>query len=88
MLETSDYLSALVQGTNRPEEEVLVEALKTGLREMWRRQLVGRYLRGEITRDAAVAELGLDLIELAERQRQAMEEDVQWGRLAVAIPTS
>jgi hypothetical protein len=81
MLDTSDYLSALVQDTNRPEEEVLAEALKTGLREMWRQQLISRYLRGEITRDAAVEQLGLDHIELAERQRQAMEEDVQWGRL-------
>jgi hypothetical protein len=82
MLETSDFLASLVRDTSRSEEEVLAQAVKTGLREMWRQQLLGRYLRGELDRAAVVDQLGLDLVELAERQSQAVREDLLWARQA------
>ncbi|HEY2415039.1 MAG TPA: hypothetical protein VGI40_22535 [Pirellulaceae bacterium] len=82
MLETSDYLASLVHDTSRSEEEVLAQAVKTGLREMWRQQLLGRYLRGELDRAAVVDQVGLDLVELAERQSQAVQEDLAWARQA------
>jgi hypothetical protein len=76
MLETSDYLQALARETNRPEEAVLAEALRTGLREMWRQRILGLYLKGEIDRAAVVDQVGIDAVEVAERQYQAMQEDL------------
>jgi hypothetical protein len=86
MPDTAQYLESLVRDTSRSEAEVLAEAVRTGLREMWREQILGRYLRGEISRDAAVQEVGIDLVSLAERQMQAMQEDLEWARPGKSQP--
>jgi len=79
MLETTQYLESLVRETNRPEAEIVARAFQTGLRQLWREQILGRYLRGEINRDKAIELAGIDWVELAERQHTAMMEDVAWG---------
>ena len=72
-------LETLVRETRKPETEVMAQALETGLRQMWRERTLGRYLRGQITRDEAIKEAGIDWVELAERQHQAMMEDLAWA---------
>jgi len=72
-------LDTLVHETNKPEAEVMTWAFRTGLRQLWRERMLGRYLRGEITRSEAVEAAGIDWVELAERQRQALLEDLAWG---------
>ncbi len=74
-----NYLEALVRETHKSESEVMTLAFETGLRQLWRERMLGRYLRGEITRDEAVASVGIDWVELAERQHQAMMEDLAWA---------
>lgn len=54
-------------------------AFRTGLRQLWRERTLGRYLRGDITRDEAIKNVGIDWVELAERQREAMLEDLHWA---------
>jgi len=73
------YLETLVRETCKPEAEVMTLAFQTGLRQLWREHILGRYLRGEIARDKAVEDVGIDLVELAERQRNAMMEDLMWA---------
>jgi hypothetical protein len=73
------YLDALTEQTDRSESEVLALAIRTGLRQLWREHVLGRYLRGEIDRAQAEQAVGLDWVELAERQRDAMLEDVAWA---------
>ena len=80
MTETMIYLEKLVKETNKSEADVMAEAMRTGLRQMWQNWILGRYLRDEITREEAVDVVGIDLVELAERQRAAMLEDVAWGQ--------
>ena len=80
MTETMIYLEKLVKETNKSEADVMAEAMCTGLRQMWQNWVLGRYLRNEIARDEAVNVVGIDLVELAERQRAAMLEDVAWGQ--------
>jgi hypothetical protein len=80
MSATSHYLESLSRDMGRSEEDVLAEAVRTGLREMWRQQLLGRYLRGEIDRTVAIEEVGLDSVDLADRQAHAMREDLAWGQ--------
>ncbi len=73
------YLETLVRETRKPEAEVMALAFRTGLRQLWRERTLGRYLRGEITRDKAIAAAGIDWVELAERQHKAMMEDLAWA---------
>jgi len=73
------YLEILVRETHKPEAEVLTLAFQTGLRQLWRERTLGRYLRGEIDRDEAVEAVGIDWVELAERQHEAMMEDLAWA---------
>ena len=73
------YLKTLVRETGKPEAEVMTLAFQTGLRQLWREHILGRYLRGEIARDEAVETVGIDWVELAERQHKAMMEDLAWA---------
>jgi len=79
MPETTKYIEELVRETHKPEAEIVALAFQTGLRQLWREQILGRYLRGEINRDKAVNLAGIDYVELAERQHAAMMEDLAWA---------
>ncbi len=50
---------------------------QTGLRQLRREHVLGRYLRHKIFRDEAKA-VGIDWVVLAERQYEAMMEDLAW----------
>ena len=82
MTESMVYLEKLIKETNKSETDVMAEAMRTGLRQMWQDWMLGRYLRDEIPRAEAIEVIGIDLVELAERQRAAMLEDVAWGQQA------
>ncbi len=71
-----NYLEALAHETKKPEAEVMTMAFQTGLRQLWREHILGRYLREKISREEAVEAVGIDLVEVAERQHEAMIEDL------------
>ncbi len=79
MAEVLTYLENLIRETDKPEAEIVTLALQTGLRQLWREHILGRYLRGEIARYEAVEAVGIDWVELAERQHEAMMEDLAWA---------
>lgn len=79
MADTIKYLETLVQETHKSEAEVMTQAFQTGLRQMCRECILGRYLRGEISREKAIESAGIDLVELAECQHKAMMEDLAWA---------
>lgn len=80
MASAASYLEQLVRETHKSETEVMAMAMEAGLRHLWREQVLNRYLRGEITRAEAVETVGIDWVELAERQREAVREDIEWAR--------
>ena len=73
------YLDTLVRETHKSEAEVMTWAFQVGLRQLWRERVLGQYLRNEISHDAEIEAIGIDWVDLAERQHQAMLEDVTWG---------
>jgi hypothetical protein len=79
MAEVIDYLEALVRNTQKTETELVAMAFKTGLRQLWREQVLARYLQGAISREEAIQQVGIDWVDLAERQHAAMLEDVEWA---------
>ncbi len=80
MESTVNYLQLLLKETHKPEAEVMTLAFQTGLRQLWREHVLSSYLHLTISRDKAIEEVGIDWVELAERQHQAMLEDVAWAR--------
>lgn len=79
MATTLEYLEVLTTESKKSEAEILTLAFQTGLRQLWREHILGRYFNQLISRPEAIELVGLDLVELAERQHQAMLEDVAWG---------
>ena len=79
MESTLTYLETLTHETCKPEAEVLTLAFQTGLRQLWREHVLGQYLRGNTSRDEAIEAVGIDWVELAERQHKAMMEDMAWA---------
>jgi len=73
------YLNKLAQATHRPEDELMAAAFRVGLYQLWRELTLDRYLRGEISRTQAIAEAGIDSVELADRQQQALQADLEWA---------
>ncbi|MGH8068974.1 MAG: hypothetical protein ACRERE_27815 [Candidatus Entotheonellia bacterium] len=73
------YLETLVRQTHKSEAEVLTLAFQTGLGQLWREYILGSYLRREIPRDEAIDAAGLPWVELAERQHEAVLEDLRWA---------
>ena len=79
MASSRGYLESLVRDTHKTEAEVVAMAFETGLRQLWREQVLGRYLRGEIPRNDAIESVGIDWVEMAERQTAAVSEDLVWA---------
>lgn len=79
MESAAHYLEKLCQATQRPESELIATAYQMGLRQLWRELTLDRYLRGELSRAQAIAEAGIDWVELAEQQQKAVKEDLEWA---------
>lgn len=79
MTKALSYLATLIEETHKTEAEVVALAFEAGLRQLWRERVLGRYLRGQISRDEAVESAGIDWVELADRQHAAMREDLDWA---------
>ena len=79
MTDVLTYVETLVRETHKPEAEVMTLAFQTGLRQLWREHVLGCYLRREVNRNEAIEAVGIDWVELAERQHEAMMEDLAWA---------
>lgn len=79
MQNTTDYIKTLKEELHKSEAEIVALAFETGLRDLWRERILAKYLRGQLKRDEAIAEVGIDWVELAERQRDAMQADLAWA---------
>jgi hypothetical protein len=75
-------LATIAEETNKTEAEVVALAFETGLRQLWRERILGRYLRGQISRDEAIESVGIDWVDIADRQHAAMREDLAWTTAA------
>jgi hypothetical protein len=73
------FLENLTRETHQAESEVISMAFQTGIKQLWREHILGKYLRGNISRGEAIESVGIDWVELADRQRQAIMEDLAWA---------
>ena len=79
MESTLAFLENLTHETHKQESEVISMAFQAGIKQLWREHILGQYLRGKMSRDEAVESVGIDWVELAERQHKATMEDLSWA---------
>jgi hypothetical protein len=74
-----EKLDYLVEKTGRSDLELVSRAMEEGVEVLYRRSVGDAYLRGEISRERAVEELGSDEVEELEFSRDAIRSDIRWG---------
>ncbi|MFD1685694.1 hypothetical protein [Halobellus litoreus] len=77
--EISDRVREIAEARGLPESEVLERALERGLEDLWEDLVLARYIDGELDREEAVERVGRTKVERVERERDLVEEDVDWG---------
>jgi hypothetical protein len=77
--ELPDRVREIAEARGLPEAEVFEEALERGIESLWGDMVLSRYFDGELSREEAVEFVGRPTLERAEREREAVEEDVDWG---------
>lgn len=75
----SDRVRELAEHHDTDESVVIQQAVETGVETLYRDMLVSRYLDDEMSREEAVEELGVEIVEDVDSARDAIEEDVEWG---------
>lgn len=75
----SERVRELAEHHELDESVVIQQAVESGVETLYRDMLINRYLADEITREEAIEQLGVDVVEDVESARDAIEEDVEWG---------
>lgn len=75
----SDRVREIAAAQDVPESTVFEQALERGIEELWEEVVLARYLRGELDREEAIERVGRSAVERAERERDLVAEDVDWG---------
>lgn len=78
----SEILKELEMLAKVREERVttlIARAVEMGIDKLRQETILDQYLKRRIGRKKAIKLVGLDLVKLAERQRKAVMEDIEWG---------
>ena len=77
--EISDRVREIAEARGLPESEVFERALERGLEDLWEDLVLAQYFDGDLDREEAIERVGRTKVQRAERERAAVEEDVDWG---------
>lgn len=77
--ELADRVRVVAEAHDLPESEVFERALERGLESLWSDVVLTRYLDGEVSRERAVDLVGESTVRRAEREAEAVVDDVEWG---------
>lgn len=78
-VDLTDRVRELADARGVPESEILERALERGVEDLWTEFILTRYLNDELDREEAVELVGRDHVKRAERELEAVEDDVEWG---------
>lgn len=81
-VELTERVQEIARERGLDESEVLEQALERGVEDLWRDVVIERYLDGELTRTEAIDAVGRETIQRVDREVDAVERDVKWGRQA------
>lgn len=77
--ELSDRVGRIADSRGVAKSAVFEEALERGIEKLWEDVVLSEYFEGELDRESAMEAVGRSTLERAEREREAVEEDVEWG---------
>ena len=77
--EISDRVREIAEARGLPEFQVFERAPDRGLKDLWEDLVLAQYLDDELDREEAIENVGRTKVERAEREREVVEEDVDWG---------
>ena len=77
--EISDRVREIAEARGLPKSEVFERALERGLEDLWEDLILAQYLDGELDREEAIEHVGRTKLERAEREREVVKEDIDWG---------
>jgi predicted transcriptional regulator len=75
----SERVQEIARARDLPESEIFEQALERGIEDLWRDMVLSLYFEGELVREEAIERVGRTTVVRAERERTAVEDDVDWG---------
>ncbi|WP_222912777.1 hypothetical protein [Natrinema sp. SYSU A 869] len=75
----TERVQEIADARGKRESEILEQALERGVEDLWIEVVLSRYVNDEIDRETAIELVGRDRVKRAERELQAVSDDVQWG---------
>lgn len=75
----TQQLSFVIAQRHQDEATVLAQAMREGIKSLYRESIIEAYLLGRISRENVLKELGAEELEAIEYQRDALRRDVEWG---------
>ncbi len=77
--EIFDRVREIPEARGLSESGVFEQALERGLEDLWEDLVLARYLDGELEREEAIERVDRMKVERADREREVVERDVDWG---------
>ena len=72
-------LETLIEINKKDAGTILAQAIEIGISKLWTDTILDLYLSKKITRRKAIKIIGLDMVNLTDKQNQIAQEDVKWG---------
>lgn len=77
--DVSDRVREIARYRETGESAIIQEAVETGVETLWRDVVVSKYLNGDISREEACDELGVDVVNQVDQAKTAVYEDIELG---------
>jgi hypothetical protein len=75
----NEQLDEVVKLNHSDPSQVLAEALRAGMNQIYVEAVLAAYLRGVLSREESAHRVGIDSVTRVDQERQAVREDVEWG---------
>lgn len=72
-------MQEIAEARGIPESEIREQALERGVEDLWIDLILSWYVNDKIDRETVIELVGRDRVKHAERELQAVEDDVRWG---------
>ncbi len=79
MSDLTKRVDELAKELGENPSQVIEEALEYGVNELWKKNILSKYLKDEISREKAIELTGIKEVRRAERETKAVKEDIEWG---------
>lgn len=80
--ELTDRIREIADARGISESAVLEQAVERGLQEIWEETVLSLYVAGDLDRSKTVERVGGPAVQRADREVEAVEQDVEWGTKA------